>query len=324
MSVRPRNSPNLRACEIGDSIHKSDENENEKIEETENKQSKLKTIGFYTFMAALLIGILGLAYYLGTLNRNSSQKSSSNSKMVLKMHWAGDKDVLNKYGDKDGDACVLLGDCFKSLAPDYLKSPSNPYKSCHEDLKDTLRRLDSGFYYEGSRLVGFISAEVSDKEAAYGKMLIYNVCIRKEDRGKRVGKYMVPEFIKTVTEKRFDKTNPKIYVGLDVDFESDTVTSAFALYAKMGFIRWWQFGRVSDLDFKTLEDQESKAKAVTDPIYEFPLAKFMLGGKEYIKKQVVDGKGKRFTHMSMVMLMGKDDFWDIGKVIREAVKEANK
>lgn len=320
MSVRPRNSPNLQECEIGYANNINDENENdEKIEETENKQSKLKTIGFYALAAALLVGIMGLAYYLGTLNGNSSQKSSA-GKMVLKMHWTGEKEVLNKYGDKDGDACVLLGDCFKSFAPDYHKSTSNPYKSCHEYLKDTLRRFDSGFYYEGSRLVGFISAEVSDKEAAYGKMLIYNVCIRKEDRGKRVGKHMVPEFIKTVAEKRFDKTKPKVYVGLDVDFESDTAISAFALYAKMGFIRWWQFDRVYLLDFKILEDQEAKAKAVTDPVYEFPLAKFMLGGKDYIQKQVVNGKGKRFTHMSMVMLMGKDDFGDIGKDIKEAVK----
>jgi ribosomal protein S18 acetylase RimI-like enzyme len=332
MSVRPRNSPNLQACEVGDSNkNASEETENgnqseeQKEEENLNNQSKLKLYGAYAIITFVAIGLLGLAYYFGTLSRSSSIKPSSpaDRKMKLKMHWEGDKDVLNKYGDKDGDACVILGDCFKSWAPDYISSPLNPYKNCHDDLKtNLLNSFDNGFYYEGSRLIGFISASTKIENAGYGKILIYNVCIRKEDRGKRVGKYMVPEFIKIVSTKRIPKTTPKVYIGLDVNLESETFDSAFGLYAKLGFIRWWQLGRVSTLDFKILEDQESKAKDSSNPVYELPLAKFILGGKEFIKTQVKDEKGNKIKHLAMIMMKDKDDFGDIGKMIKEARKEA--
>ena len=334
MSVRPRNSPNLQACEIGDANKNTEDPENnenhsdqsneQKEDEKLNKSTKLKLYSFYAIMAVLVIGILALTYYLGTLTSTLQNASSSSAgKMELKMHWEGEKDVLNKYGEKDGDACVIMAECFESYAADYIKSPLNPYKSCHTNLKYILANYDNGFYYEGSRLIGFISSRTTN-DAKHSKMLIYNVCIRKEDRGKKVGKLMVPEFIKTVADKRVPKTAPKVYVGLTVNFKSETSNSAFALYAKLGFIRWWQLCEgISQLDFKILEDQESKAKA-NSPEYDFPMAKYILGGKDFIKTQVTDGKGKVFEDLCMIMLMEKDDFGLIGKNIKEVVKSAIK
>lgn len=326
MSVRPRNSPNLQACEIGDANKSTKDTEhhenqaNEQKEETLDKQNKLKKYGFYAITAVLILAIVGVAFYLGTLTGSSSGKGASTSgegKMELKMHWKGDKDVLNKYGSNEGDACFILAQCFKSFAPNNLGSPLNPYKSCHDELKRFLADHDNGFYYDGPRLVGFITAETNE-ESTYGKMVLYNVCIRKEYRGKGVGKFLVPEFVKKVAEKRVTP-NKKVYVGLDVNFESETSNAAFALYAKLGFIRWWQLcGRISDLDFKVLEEQESKAKAST-PEYDFPLAKYMLGGKDFISTQV-----KSYKHLCMIMMLDRDDFNSIGKNIKEAVKEAKK
>lgn len=306
MAVKPRNSPNLQACETGD------KNESEEKEIKLLKKEKLN--GRHVLLIISSLMILGFVFYLGTLmenqNSNNNLLPTNGNKMNLKINWKGGP-------HRDKDACVLLSQCFTVFQ-----------NGCEDILTKILKGFDNGFYYEGSRLVGFISANTdivgTGTGPKYGKIFLYNVCIRKEDRGKKIGKLMVPEFIKEIAAKRITKIIPKTFVGLDVDFETETSVSAFTLYAKLGFNRWWQFceNGISHFDFKVLEGQEASAEGA-NPIYNLPMAEFMLGGKRYIESKLKPARAQDAppTHLCMVMLLGQEDFSYIGKNIKQVLEE---
>lgn len=75
-------------------------------------------------------------------------------------------------------------------------------------------------------------------------MNVYNVCVRKGERGKGVAKAMIPRFIDSLRTRIIAKDHPEVvkplFVGLEVDFETESAVSAFALYSKLGFNRLWQ------------------------------------------------------------------------------------
>lgn len=333
MSLRPRPGP-VRS-----------ENGNYQRVETDSIDSRnnLKQNNFRRYARLALIGILAvgaaflLVFHFGSIGEKTLIKKENTAKSVKKMdlavHWAGSPVTLTKDGDLDADACILLSQCFKSahFVPDPIKFPKNPYKTCHATLRNILRAFDSGFYFDGPRLVGFISSDY-ENYGTFSQVSLYNVCVRKEERGKGIAKAMVPEYIKSVVAKRTPKNIPRIYIGLDVDFDTESAVGAFALYAKMGFNRWWEpCSSISQFDFNKMERQLSMANPEAEPgsdpklpSFVFPMTQLMLRRKESLVKQIYDTKGGVFTHFCMVMLMGADDFGSVGVDIKSAVQNALK
>lgn len=304
------------------------------------KQNKFKRCYRFVLFVILNIGALFLAFHVGSMRekavieKKETAEKAVRNKMELAVHWAGGPVTLTKDGDADADACIILSQCFKSyhFNPDPVKFPENPYKTCHSTLRSILRSYDSGFYFDGPRLVGFISSDYNNANS-FSQISLYNVCVRKEERGKGIAKAMVSGFIKSVIAMRIPKNIPRIYIGLDVDFDTESAVAAFALYAKMGFNRWWEpCSNIGRFDFNTMERQllmanppennnETESKA---PSFLFPMSQLMLRRKESLKKQIYDLKGNVFTHFCMVMLMGADDFGTVGMDIKDAVQSALK
>ena len=310
--------------------------------ESKNDLTENKSKRYYRFVliAILTVGALFLAFHVGSMREKAAIEKeiavkAVKKKMELAVHWAGGPVTLTKDGDTDTDACIILSQCFKSyhFMPDPVKFPENPYKTCHATLRSILRSFDSGFYFDGPRLVGFISSDF-DNANSFSQISLYNICVRKEERGKGIAKAMIPEYIKSVIATRTLKNIPRVYIGLDVDFDTESAVAAFALYAKMGFNRWWEpCSSIGRFDFNTMERQflmanpseiinnETEAKA---PSFLFPMTQFMLRRKESLKKQIYDSKGNVFNHFCMVMLMGADDFGTVGMDIKDAVQSALK
>ena len=272
--------------------------------------------------------------YLSLLPSESKSDGRGKKTMELAVHWSGDPITLNKFGDSDGDACELLSECFKSkyFVRDPEKYPDNPLQPCHATLRNILRSFDSGFYYDGPRLVGFVSSDLKRSEGLTGghnSIDIYNVCVRKEERGKGIGKTMIPDFIKAIVD-RHNLKDSKTYVGLDVDFDTESGIAAFAMYAKMGFNRWWEFcPSISSFDYKVMERQSTLANPVeletnesSRPTFIFPMSQIILRRQETIKNQLKAGRGKVLTHFCMVMLLGSDDFGAIGSDLKKMVKDS--
>lgn len=307
----------------------SDHNENVKI-----RKNSPRTI----LKMGLLIVFVGVsivfAFFLGTWREKQIQ-SVENSKKIeskktkLLVNWRG-TDEINKEGDLDGDACILLSKSFSSkhFAPDPVNFPDNPLKACHKTLKNILKGFDNGFFYEGDRLVGFISGDPFNA-ADFSVVNLYNVCVRSEERGKGFAKAMVPEFVRQVIEKRVTK-RPKqpIYIGLDVDFSTETPVAAFALYAKMGFNRWWEpCSSINDFDFSVLKRQHDLANPPESsepqrPSVIFPMSQLFLRRSKTYGNQLLDDKGQVRKHFCMVMAWGVDDFGSIGTEMKEIVQSA--
>lgn len=169
------------------------------------------------------------------------------------------------------DACRILQQCF--AGSDVYGSP----EVCYRNLDPTIKYYDSGFMVEEmegkeDRLVGFMSVHrdiaykgntqtqrkqnnLQPQHENYYSLIVYNVCVDEERRGKGVAKAMIPQFLDALvkhyklernanaTGREIDpKTGmpiPPLLIGLDVDLTSESIADAFALYAKLGFVRWW-------------------------------------------------------------------------------------
>ena len=137
---------------------------------------------------------------------------------------------------------------------------------------------------------------------------------------------MMPQFVDAIRVTRIINSvnyNPKkrLFIGLDVDFESETAVSAFALYAKLGFNRWWQpCSSISSFNYHTLIDSDSSS----DGSLIFPFAQAVLDRPAFLSDaHLINSEGpKVFTHFCMVMLWGADDFGSIGKDILKAVQKS--
>lgn len=301
-------------------------------------------IKFYAFVIGSL-AVLVFAFYLGGARERSNslsrfdnlspQSAVVSKKLELKVHWLGTPDTINKFNGAEGDVCTILSDCFKSdyFKPDPIKYPNNPLQPCHNTLKSIYSAFDSGFYFDGPRVVGFLSSDTR-KGNGFASVNLFNVCVRREDRGKGIAKSMLPEYIKAVTDMHVT-AGTKVYVGLDVDFDTESAVAAFSLYAKMGFNRWWEpCPSIYNFDYKVIEKQLMMANPEIEPntnpyhnqrpAFLFPMSQLFLRRKDTLQKQIRDSQGKVFNHFCMVMLLGADDFGKIGSDIRDSVKEALK
>lgn len=307
------------------------DSENELMKSSSSSSStRNQRIIRYFGIVVLGVGILVFAFVLGGVRekRNVSLSRGKAVKGTLSVHWAGSPIVLSIDGDKDSDACSLLSECFSSehFIANPTKFPENPLKMCHATVRRILTAYDSGFFFEGRRLVGFVSSDVSRAATDdYSYISVYNVCVRREDRGRGVAKAMLPQYIDAIAAKRLPGVRNNLYVGLDVDFDTPDAIGAFALYAKMGFNRWWEACRsISYFDYAKLQNQvrlPAPQSPSTRPSLIFPMSQMILTRDQILSKSLRSPKGVLNTHFCMVMLWGKDDFGTIGRDIKNAIQE---
>lgn len=290
-----------------------------------NYVRKFASLTVLVSMLSLGLGILGGSYWShrktpvkrdkSVLNDPITQANSSNNKkLTVAIHHAGDPIVLHRANDPLSDACVLLSSCFPDnffgLRPDL----PNPLEKCHNNIKLLLGSYDSGFMYEGDRLVGFISSILEERMALTGDesrpvVELYNVCIRKEDRGRGLAKSLVTEYLKQLF---LDHNVKSALVGLDVNFDTPDAAAAFTLYAKLGFLRWWEPCRtIGRFDFTKLFPSAEQKKRL-------PLSSWWqaIGDSSLLKQKM-----GMFTHFCMVKEWPGDDLYTLGSQIHEVVKE---
>lgn len=291
---------------------------------------KFASLTVLVSIISLGLGILGGRYLSG--RSDSSEKTASaksviydqipstttttNKKLTVAIHHAGDPITLHRDNDPLSDACVLLSSCFPDnffgLRPDL----PNPLQKCHSNMRLLLGSYDSGFMYEGERLVGFISSILEERMSSSGDesrpvVELYNVCIRKEDRGRGLAKTLVNDYLKQL----FADHNVKAaLVGLDVNFESPDSAAAFTLYAKLGFLRWWEPCRtIGRFDFTKLYPSASEQNKKRLPLSGWWQA---IGDPGLIRQKM-----GMFTHFCMVKEWPGDDLYTLGSQIKLGVSE---
>ena len=140
---------------------------------------------------------------------------------------------------------------------------------------------------------------------------------------------MIPKFVEAIRALRIVKpatspdyqTTKPLYIGLDVDFESESAVSAFALYAKLGYNRWWQpCASISYFNYHTLPDPST-----SPPDSGLPFSQALLNRQAFLNSRLINPEGPQvYTHFCMVMLWGADDFGAVGKDILTAVQKGLK
>lgn len=249
---------------------------------------------------------------------NAATPNTSKPQLTMAIHHAGSPITLQLDNNPDSDACSLLSTCFPdrffAARPDLF--PDAPLTRCQRNLRLLLNDYDSGFLYEGRRLVGFISSVIRrtdtnshsqsappQSSATVVPMVeLYNVCVRAEDRGRGLAKSLINLYLDQLAA---DESFSVAHVGLDVDFTSASAREAFALYAKLGFMRWWQPCRsIANFDF----DQVRRTPA------RFPAAWWFLN-RAGLGKDKFGG----MTHFCMVKEWPGDDFYRLGSAMMAAI-----
>ena len=146
------------------------------------------------------------------------------------------------------------------LKPNPTEIPDDPMKTCHDLITPLMIEVyDSGFVYDtkaDGKLVGFISNRLLENDD-FKWMNLFDVCVRKEARGKRIANKMIPDFINEIIKIRSSDDKPLKYIGLGVDFNTPDFEKAFKLYLKLGFNTWWQGCETSikEFDFAEMDKQ---------------------------------------------------------------------
>ncbi len=266
------------------------------------------------------------------------------------------------------DTCRILQQCF--VGSDVYGTP----EVCKRNLDPTIRYYESGFWVEmvegkEDRLVGFLSIhhDVSYKGRKnnqqpddYHALVIYNVCVDEERRGKGIAKKLIPEFIDATikhyklekyakaTGKEIDpktgKPIPPLIVGLDVDLTSDLMPDAFSLYTKLGFVRWWTpcisvarhkwtslietqaswYESKQGYSAAEKRDEHGNVKRNTGLLparnADFPLARLLWDPAPYLENSFNLGTGKKPNHFCMYKFYS-DSFITMAKSLMESSKE---
>jgi hypothetical protein len=266
--------------------------------------------GMVSLIAGFALGRVFFRGKEGTPAVTSAAAAIKMASLTMAMHHAGDPIVLQRDNDPNSDACILLSSCFPDMyfaaRPDL--NPSAPLSRCQRNLKGLLNQFDSGFLYEGARLVGFISSAFRDtqleKAAAPAKpeIELYNVCIRSEDRKRGLAKPLLNLYLDQLAAANGYQS---ALVGLDVSFKTPSSKEAFTLYAKMGFVRWWQpCASIGEFDFSQLKRVPAR----------FPAAWWFLNAQG-VKQDKFGG----MAHFCMVKAWPEDDFYHIASAMHEAI-----
>lgn len=231
--------------------------------------------------------------------------SENSLKLEIQYKWRNF--IQNKYPNAMKEAADLIFSCF----PDPEFTDPNDHHRNMDRLQWFLSLSDSsGFYFKGQTLVGFIMSKKKYRTLKSLDVELYSVCVKESERGNGIAKSMINEYLNGILTEKIEN----IYVGLSVLFTSESAVSAFKLYAKMGFNRWWEFCS-GTCDFSKLDNQEKLANPSSgEIIYQHPMSKFILNRKLALN-EISDKK-----YLCMIMKWKEDDFETIGRDIQNKIQ----
>lgn len=207
-------------------------------------------------------------------------KPASNRKEIKMYHHFVDVGSDLHQPNTEMDACPLLISCFGENDRYSVYGEEH----CPNNLDLTLKYYDSAYLVEedgvNRKAVGFISihhqraSELTRTRISPAKdqhaLIVYNVCVHPEYRGRGLGKRLVPEFVdamikhyklESFAQSRGDNPDdpPPLIVALDVELDTPSSQEAFSIYARQGFIRWIQPCKsVAELDWRIVNDTRGK------------------------------------------------------------------
>ncbi len=222
--------------------------------------------------------------------REEEEKKRDAITIVHYSHEEGMAAALEKVHRANSplDACPLLEMCF--VGP---TSVFKDRKACHKNMRYILEQLDSSAAIQNGRVVGFISFHVAAAVNRPRDVAIstYNVCVHPDARGKGLAHRLHDEGIAHAistyslqAESRGGK-RARILLALDVDMASAMAPQAFAMYARMGYLRAWQpCESIGAVDWRPLFDEDGPFEAVHTP-----LDQILLAPQRYVQDVLRDG-----------------------------------
>lgn len=209
---------------------------------------------------------------------------------------------VNKPGNvhtpnTERDACLILPGCYPDATGIYADVPT-----CHRSLNSLMTWLDSSTLLHGEKIVGFISFHRQQSRLPAGTrhvLLIYNVCVHPEYRGRGLATRLLEEGLEEMIDHYKLRGEQRLLLGLDVDLSSPMAAESFSLYGKLGFLRGWQPCRsVGDVDWRTMyfedynkpgEKQNNREIIVPEAI-RHPLDRILWTPSQYDKDELRGGK----------------------------------
>lgn len=213
------------------------------------------------FTSIIIISLWYLTSFASRTTRKMDNKKNSSLSLIHINSWKNSKDdgaiqFLKKYPTKEKEKlylslCPMLYDCFPGDSSNFKHS-----STCFDSLDNIISGFDSSIMMNGdSEIVGFSSFYLEkdvQKESDRAALMIYNVCVHPKHRNKGLGVKLMNDSTDHWI-KHHKRTGKKTLLALDVDFKSLTSPSAFAMYAKLGYLRGWQpCATVGDVDWRPL------------------------------------------------------------------------
>lgn len=250
-----------------------------------------------------------------------SNNNSSSPFQFVHQH-RGQKDAPTIFQSQGPlNSCPMLYDCFPGD-----DSTFRNLASCQENMDYLGKYYDNTIALKDGKVVGFISCHVeydpdNKNQVAFN---IYNVCVDRKVRGQGLAKLLLEETVRATINyhKLQDK---RVLLALDVDFTTEMAAEAFALYAKLGFLRAWQPCRsVADVDWRPIFN-EPNSLAVQSP-----LPRILAEPTKYLNDEM---KGERpslrlrsrtrstgpiFTHFCMFKFYD-ESFLTMGRTLKSGV-----
>lgn len=239
-----------------------------------SKKAKSRRFTIYIGCFLFLLGVL--IWYLASIASKTTSaldnKKKSNLNLVNIPSWKTENDpaaldFLKKYPIKQKEKlysslCPMLYDCFPGDFSNFKRE-----KTCFRALDNVISSYDSSILMSDNEVVGFSSFYLendvfvnSDRAA----LIMYNVCIHPNHRGKGLGVKLMNQST-THWIEHHGRKNKKTLLALDVDFKSLTSPHAFSMYAKLGYLRGWQpCVTVGEIDWRPLYHGVDVASAASE------------------------------------------------------------
>lgn len=211
------------------------------------KKSNLNLL--FSIIALAVFSVLG--YFVGFLNRPPAPLTPRQAvdSLIFKHHHISRPLKLHEPNGLT-DFCPLLGECYP-----HGDSMFRKLDTCHKSLSTLFQYYDSSAMYDpkSGEPVAFISF-FADRDSKNNRLIhIYNVCVHPKWRNMGVARRLINEGIEETLAFHNITDKSKVALGLDVDLTSPMPAEAFALYAKMGFMRGWQpCSSVGNIDWRPL------------------------------------------------------------------------
>lgn len=248
---------------------------------------------------------------LKSLNSKTPSQPNTTQGIIFEMQWSNEKKTFHKL-NTPMDVCRIMPQCFGE------SKTHKTHESCSRPILSVIEYYHNGYLIDNGKVVGFCSIyPYTLPHSGYTMIMIYNVCIDKEFRSKGFGKRIVNQSIDAVINK-FNLPKEKVVLALDVDLRSPTAGDAFAVYSKMGFMRW-----VAPCDgIHKYDFMKAVRNSSSIPSLENNFVSLYRDDANYIEKIYnINNKDKTYkTHFCMYKLYN-DSFQAIGNKLKDQISK---